>query len=142
MNVAPFRARDYLEAYAAGPCQSIGDPAGTAEALERDTVGFTGRLQGVVLACAGITVQWEGLGVAWAILSPLGRQHPLLVHRAVMRGLEEIIGTHKLRRVECAVARDFLAGRRWVEVLGFEPECECPAYLPDGSTAIRYVRLL
>ena len=96
-------------------------------------------LYGQPLACAGILIQWSGLGFAWAIVSALARQHPRALHGGVKLGLREMIEEHHLRRVEAVVLAHFWVGRRWLQALGFEEESLMPRYGPLGEDFIRVV---
>lgn len=138
-RVTPFVPTDYVEAHAAvwsGGCDFV-DRAAAARYYAASPA-FTARLDGALLACAGISVHWQGLGTAWAIVTPLGCRHALRVHRAVVRGLRQIIADQGLRRVQAEVDADHRPARRWVEALGFVEEAFMPSYGPSGEPFIRY----
>jgi hypothetical protein len=136
-RVTPFVPSDYVEAHAALW-------TGGADFVDREAVArhyaaspaFSARLDGVLLASAGIDIHWAGLGTAWAIITPAGCQHYLRVHRAVLAGLRQIIADRGLRRVQAHVQADNFRARRWVEALGFAEEATLPAYGPSGESFV------
>lgn len=92
---------------------------------------------------AGVMPFWSfsmpnRVGEAWAILTPLGRQHALSVHRAVIHGLRAIIAERGYHRVEAQVYRDFMAGRIWASRLGFRKRCVLKRRSPDGKDMVLY----
>lgn len=144
MTLTPVTAADYLDAIAAATVEGgpvIGHvDAGLAAQVEAMGRGYTGRLDdGTLCACAGIVVPWPGLGMAWAVVSPVGTRHPVGVHRAVLWGLHYLARDMGLRRVETTVRADFPRGRRWAQALGFQEESLMPKYGADGSDHLRYV---
>jgi RimJ/RimL family protein N-acetyltransferase len=140
LDVRPFRPEDYVAAVAAR-----GEPE--ARALQQGRVyvkygaAFSGFLDGAIVGCAGLMLPWPGLGEAWAILTPLGRAHGGVVHRAVLRGLRGLIRTHGIRRLQADVIADFAPGCAWMTHLGFHREGLMPAYGPGGETFVRYAWL-
>jgi len=131
-HVTPYQPVDYLDANA----WSL---AATVPGVVPSGPGYTARLHGQVLACAGIQIPWPGLGEAWAVIAPEGRRYPRYVHFAVRSGMRRLIAEHGLRRVEATVALDFDEGHRWVTLLGFVEDGIADGYLPDGGDAMRYV---
>ena len=91
-----------------------------------------------VLGCAGVIVSGR-VGEAWAALSDAIRTRPLVLHRTVKRKLNQIVIEHGLLQVISTVYRDFAAGRRWVERLGFRQEGMLTDYMGTGETHVRYV---
>lgn len=141
MIITPFQAADYLEAHAAihtGP--DFVDREATARHYATGP-GYTARLDGQILACAGITIHWPGMGTAWALITPLGCRHPLRVHRAVKQGLASIVDGCHLRRVQAEVMAECAPAIRWVEALGFHAEHLMPRFGPSGESAWRYAYL-
>lgn len=99
---------------------------------------FSGFLNGTLLGCAGVVPLWPGLGEAWIVLSPEGRRHRAW-YRAVARILPSIAASGRFRRIQADVVREFEAGRRFVERLGFKYEFTMPKYGPNGEDFVRYV---
>lgn len=98
------------------------------------------RIDRQIAACYGIAVLWPGLGEAWAILTPLGKRHPLVVTRAIARALDRTMRLWRLRRVQADVSAMNSSACRWVELLGFVRESTMPRFGPHGETFYRYVR--
>lgn len=94
---------------------------------------------GTVLALAGVAKLWDGRGGAWALLSAVAGRRMLLLTRSIRRYLD---GLH-YRRLEMYVDAQFVAGRRWAEMLGFVNETPegMPGFLPNGNTAFMYGRV-
>lgn len=90
-----------------------------------------------VLACAGLSVQWEGRAVGWALVSGNAGRRMVELHKAVRRALE----LHPFRRVETTVYAGFDAGHRWARMLGFEREGCMRAFAPGGEDCDLYARV-
>jgi len=104
---------------------------------------FSGLIGDDLAACAGVMIPWVGLGEAWAVLTPLGRQHPMMVHRAILRFLRSIIEHEQLVRVHADAVREFHVARRWLLRLGFRKESVMRRYGPGPGHPdfVRYVWL-
>lgn len=76
-------------------------------------------VDGSVLAILGVFPVWHERSVAWGLLSRSIGASMLPIHRAVLRGLDELFTA---RRVEAYVAAGHRAGFRWMGLLGFEYE--------------------
>ena len=139
-EVRAFRPEDYVLATATSPGWRPDDPLAMGREHARTGASFSAWLDDGLLACAGLLVPgWPGLGMAWAVLTPLGRAHPVMIHRTAKAHLRAVARQHGLRRVEAKV---FPAHRRavaWIEALGFEAEAVHPRWGPEGETAITYV---
>jgi len=81
------------------------------------------------------------MGFAWAILSPLARRRPHVLHvqKAIEDGLADFIMVYDLKRIEAQVEDGFYAGQRWVQRIGFKFENDIPCYGPMGQDFKRYV---
>ena len=91
---------------------------------------------GVVLACGGLFMQWEGRASAWAFLSPAT---PM---RLATRCAREMLDSCGIRRVECWVDVDFQAGHRWARLLGFNLEGRMAGFSPEGRDMDLYSRVV
>ncbi len=80
---------------------------------------FSGIEVGRVLGCAGIVILGSS-GIAWACLSDSLRKRPMVLHRAVKRGIEKIIEEHGLKRLEASCIEDFESAAHWLKRLGFK----------------------
>ena len=95
---------------------------------------------GEVLAVAGVIMQWQNRGMAWAYISDkvVGSKF-IRIHRAASRFLKCCY----LQRIEMTVDCDFEQGHRWAKRLGFTLEAECMKhYLPTGGDCALYARVL
>jgi len=112
-------------------------------ALARAAAGwaFSGFEQGQWLGAAGLLPWWPGVAEAWLLLAPAGRKVPLAAVRALKKGLETLIQTMRVHRLQASVRADFGQARKMAEVLGFHEESRMAKYGPDGADYLRYVRL-
>jgi|JI9StandDraft_2_1071091.scaffolds.fasta_scaffold04911_5 hypothetical protein len=97
---------------------------------------WTGMVDGVPVACAGLVEVWQGRAYAWALLARTAGPWMAAITRAVRRALK----ASTFDRIEMAVDAGFVAGQRWALLLGFELETPRPLrrYLPGGRDAYLY----
>jgi len=97
---------------------------------------WTGLVNGVPVACAGLVEVWQGRAYAWALLARTAGPWMAAITRAVRRALRAT----PFDRIEMAVEAGFAAGQRWAVMLGFELETPQPLrrYLPGGRDAYLY----
>jgi hypothetical protein len=113
---------------------SIGAPAGPkVTAFDGDKVILCG---GIALMQPA-TLEHAAVGQCWAVLAERASRHMQWLHYATKR----FITMDKWRRLEASVEKDFRAGCRWVELLGFEYEGEMRGYGSNGETHLRYARV-
>lgn len=109
-----------------GPCANV-PPGPAVSAFDGDRI----------LICGGIAKITNTNGVCWALLSEEAGKHMHSLHFAVKR----FITLQPWRRLEASVEKNFEAGCRWVQLLGFEMEGEMRGYGPNGETHLRYARV-
>ena len=139
MEIVPFQA-DHLDALQLQPAQAMFYAKFSpqyAYALEEVGNSWTALLDGRPIACAGIVEQWEGRGLAWALLAHDCGRHFIAITRAVQRALT----ASPFRRVEAQVDAEFGPGMRWAQMLGFEVESKMRRFTPEGRDAFMYVRI-
>lgn len=90
-----------------------------------------------ILICGGIAKITNTNGVCWALVAEGAGKHMHALHFAVKR----FITLQPWKRLEASVEKNFAAGCRWVQLLGFEMEGEMRGYGPKGETHIRYARV-
>ena len=97
---------------------------------------WTGMVDDVPMACAGLVNVWEGRAYAWALLGKHSGPWMTKITKAIKRGLNSA----PFNRIEMAVDSGFEAGQRWAVILGFKLETPEPmrAYLPSGQSAYLY----
>lgn len=101
------------------------------------TQAWTGRIHGQVVALAGITEIYPGMGEVWSYLTPEALAKPLWLHREVRRHFDAIAPSYHRIQASTDAAHD--AGRRWLEALGFVLECRKFLAGPHGETMLNYV---
>lgn len=100
---------------------------------------FTAIVDGKIIGCCGIIIQWQGMGSAWAIFTDRVAMYPMFMTRMIRRGLRDIIKAYDLHRVELVALADNERNQRWAELLGFSPENgKAHKYTPTKRDVIRY----
>lgn len=94
-----------------------------------------------VIMSAGVVLMGWNRGEAWTLLSTLFFKHPKTCFKQVLYRLEEIIYTHKLKRVQALVSPEFEKGVRFVEHLGFEKEGTLKAFGPNNEDLVMFGRI-
>lgn len=90
---------------------------------------------GRILACGGVVEWWANRGDAWMMFNNDCRVDFLKIHNAVKRFLDVC----PLRRIEATVDYNFVAGHRWIKLLGFTLEApRLRAYTMDGRDVALY----
>ena len=144
VRIVPF-APAHLTAIAPGPFDAIAVEGLDLRALAalRADVGpaWSAMRDGRILGCAGIVPLWRGVGAGWLFGGAELRRHPMLLHRAVARGVPQAMRGLGLHRLQISVHEQFAASLGWVERLGFVPEGVMPGYGPNGDSYIRYARI-
>ncbi|HEY9029647.1 MAG TPA: hypothetical protein VIP05_35490 [Burkholderiaceae bacterium] len=107
-----------------------GAPAGQA---------WTAVVDGLPICVGGLTEIWRGRAYAWALLTVDAGPHMLGLTREIRSTLDRAT----FARIEMVVEKDFLAGRRWAEMLGFSLETPeaLRCFLPSGRDAWIYSRI-
>ena len=95
-----------------------------------DMYSFT--IDGRVVAVAGQTMVWPGLGEAWVHLSDEVREHPVWFVRGVKHVLEKSQRENNIRRTNALIHEDRPEYLKWCELLGFKGESYMPEAAPDG----------
>lgn len=138
-RVVPFTPDHYLAAVKSLPFDF--EHAKAAQQYLEAGPAFTAFVDDQIAACAGVALLGYGVGMAWAYVTETGRTVPHFVHRATVANLARIIREKRLIRVEAKVVQDFIAGRQWVERMGFLQEGIHPCAGPFGATMISYALL-
>lgn len=139
MEIIPFKA-EHLQAMRLQPAQaeiSAWCAGAYPRALEASGGGWTAMADGEPVACAGIVEQWQGRGLAWAVLAEHSGRHFVRITRAVRRALD----LAHYRRIEAQVDAEFVAAIRWATMLGFEVESKMTQFTPEGRDAFMFVRI-
>jgi hypothetical protein len=114
-------------------------PEAGIRALSHPGHAFTLMSSGRVIGCSGVMQLFPGVGEATAFLTPeLREKFPVSLHKAAVRGLEQIRSNYNYHRIQMHVAPDFKAGCEWARRLGFKWEGVMPMCTPDKRTLIRF----
>lgn len=138
MDVTPFQLDD-LKALRLQPAQAhcmatiTDDILAAHEALD----AYTLRVDGEVMAVAGLMHFWPGRAMGWSYIGVRAGSHMRPLTRVVQSYLERC----GVRRVECYVDPTFDAGLRWAEMLGFKREALLEGFLPDGRDQVLFARV-
>ncbi len=101
---------------------------------------FTAFYKNEIIAIAGITLVWPGLGEAWALFGKNPQRHKFFIHREALRHIEQIAKEKKLERIQGCAIKEHEAGKRWLEHLGFEYEGPMRKFWM-GKDFVRYARI-
>ena len=108
-----------------------------AQGLIEAGPAFAGIVNDRVVGCAGVVKLAEQRGHAWALLGDDAGGSLTTIHRAIVRFLAD----QPYRRIETSVDSEFIAGHRWVLMLGFNCEGRMHCYGPNGRDADLYARI-
>ena len=146
LQIIPFEVAhlDDLQArrFEAQEIQSLGDYRERAGVHRQLGPAWTGIIDGQVMGCCGLIVLWQGVAEPWMVSTGLCARYALSFHRAIKKGLDQVIQDLRLRRVQVAIHKDHVISHKWVERLGFKREGAMPAYGPDGSDYVRFGRVI
>ena len=100
----------------------------------------TGMVDGRVIGCAGLALQWPGMATAWMLLSPEIGEHGIWMTRMTRRMLRDWTRAYDLHRVEAVSLQSSRRNQEWLEALGFARERDgiARAYTPDRRDMARY----
>ncbi len=95
-----------------------------------------------ILACAGVSLLWPGVGEGWLMLSSEGAREVRAIY-AVSRALvDRWIKVCNLRRLQCAVRADQPRSIRFAEWLGFQREGLMRCYGPGAVDHYMYAKVV
>jgi hypothetical protein len=143
LDVRPFQAGDEAllqpQHQQALEMVSIGDWRVMVRDAASHGPAWTGWQGDQVVGCAGVTLRWHGRAHAWCVLAPgIPKSAWIGIHRAVLTRLPQLRTELELIRLEAEAMRGFLAGDRWLRMLGFEFEGVMRCYGPGGEDFGRY----
>jgi len=125
--------------------QAYVDALGAANASVERTLVANGGLALVapegVVACAGVTVFWEGAGQMWMRAGVLSGCYPVALARhcrVLIRRFEDVL---RLRRIQATVKADNEPALRFIRWLGFRAEGLLRGYGPEGADYIMFARV-
>ena len=106
---------------------------------ENDGPAFTAVLGDKILGCAGIILQWQGVGTAWVVFNKDIEHYMLWATRTIKYTLRDIKRALNLHRIDMTVLEGLPKYNRWAEFLGFCIEDGRASKLTyDKQNCIRY----
>lgn len=147
-GVMPFIAEDMLWIIENGikefGIKCIPTEQMTELAIAREANGqcITGWVDGKIVGCGGIDIMWPGVGEVWMFLSYEADKQTVRAFRVIKKGIRKLIEDNDLQRCQAWCGKDFTQGHTLFRHLGFKPEGIAEKYLPDGTDAILYARII
>jgi len=139
MKVVPFH-RDHLKTLNLQLAQREALPLLTdviINELERGQ-SFTAMICNTPMMCCGVHGDGMGRGVLWALVSQDIGRHMVQITKLCRRFFDN----SGYRRLETVVDYDFIAGHRWVRLMGFELEAKrMRSYYPNGRDCSLYAKI-
>lgn len=138
MIVVPYESGHMMELVAKGCMECVRvEVDETVEVLARkralDIGASTVLHNGEVIACAGVQELWPGIGEIWSLFSLSTDEHYIQVSRIARDVVENIMGSGRIRRLQCHVRMDFYRGLRLAQFLGFTEEGIAKGFDPNGE---------
>lgn len=112
-----------------------------ARAREKNEMCLTGAVNGEIVACGGIDLMWPGVGEVWLMLTPDVDEYPKATYKIIRDGLNKIIESNNLFRVQAWGRIGFDKAHILFKHLGFKPEGIARKYTPDGVDCILYAKV-
>lgn len=97
---------------------------------------------GEIIAIMGGALFVAGVFYVWAFISDSAAKCGVSFTKIVRRIIDFYISDLSLRRVWFVVREDFKMGMRWAKALGFSQEGLMKKFMPDGSNAWLYARIV
>ena len=101
-------------------------------------------VDGKIMCVGGVMVLWSGVGEMWMILTEDCKElaDGTEIALKIRHELKVFMSENNLWRVQASVRTDFPLAERLTLALGFKQEGLMKKYLPDGSDAYLYARVL
>lgn len=116
---------------------------GWAALLKNCGPAFSAVLEdGRIIGSAGLIRFQPWRATAWAYIGALALDHPFLVHRKVLRGLNMLMLENGIKRVEAEVQAGDGKAIEWIRRLGFKHEGDMPGCGPNGEVYSRYGKVV
>lgn len=94
-----------------------------------------------ILAIAGVSPLWKGVGTVWTLIAPRARENGLRLSLGVQRLVEMLQDDRGYWRLQATIKRGDEPARLWIVGLGFRYEGTMVAYGPDRATHDMYARV-
>lgn len=96
---------------------------------------------GLPLGVFGALPHWQGVGELWAVFTDQFRSKPFTLCKTSLRAIQYFREHGEFHRLQCIVLKDFTAGLRWIQTLGFTREGLLRMYGEDKQDYYRFARL-
>jgi len=93
-----------------------------------------------LLALGGVIKFWPGVGEAWMLVSPDGRNKWISVYRYMSAFLMSCFVKHGFHRIQASILDSNMIAHKCAFKLGFIPEGMMVHYGPRKENFVRYVR--
>lgn len=133
-SVVPFQSFHAEEIMAGQHIEQWATHGPRLEQIESYTLELDGRPS----VATGVIELWPGVGEAWMLTSNLIQQHPIVVARAIKRGLFEHIKEKNYWRVQANVAVGWVQAEKFAAFVGMENEGLMPKFGPKMEDHYRY----
>ena len=95
-----------------------------------------------IVACAGVSVMWEGVAEGWLVMSKHASKYPVSIARYTEGLFDDIMKRNGLWRIQASVNASDVTSVKFAHWLGFEYEGIMRKFAPDGADYFRYARLM
>ena len=93
-----------------------------------------------IICSGGIIPLWKGVYEGWVMASELSFKYPITSAKLIKQGLSVFIHKYNVVRLQTAVKKDFVVGKRFAEWMGMTLEGEMPKY-QNEQDYLRYARI-
>ena len=104
-------------------------------AICQNSIGKTGRLDGVIIGICGITQISSYLGEGWAYFADIMPKGSIKVIKEIRKFIQ---AQKHIRRIQCTVDICNYNALKYARVLGFKPESILRAYGPEGHDHVMF----
>jgi RimJ/RimL family protein N-acetyltransferase len=118
-------------------------PTSARKAIGEHSVldGYSLKKGNDILACAGVSIMWQGVAEGWLIMSRHAYKYPVSIARYTDGLFEGIMKRNNLRRIQASVNCNDEKSVKFANWLGFEYEGIMKKFGPDGADYFRYARV-
>jgi len=142
LEIIKFQPEHMIELYKSGFVEgglgTIDQEICWANARAAGGPAYTGKYEGKVIGCGGVSLYWPGVGQAWAVYPNWVTKFKREAFAYTKKGLDIILTDHEIWRVEAYCRADYAKYGRFLEHLGFRRICEISKFCPDKKNAYLY----
>lgn len=120
--------------------QFIGDITSRAKIYAESGPAITIFNHDRILALGGVLQFWKGVGEAWMMVSPEGRNKGMALFKIMDRFLNDCFENKLFHRVQASIVINHPSAHKSIMRLGFIPEGMMIGYGPNQEDYMRYVR--